>query len=82
MQKPFIRCISQKGQVVNTFRQYTYTYTRTVFIVISHDMEVMEKFEPRHDKNQQNECVPSKDSDQPGHPTSLIRVFAVRSMGG
>ena len=29
-------------------------------------------------KNQQNECAPSKDSDQPGHPPSLIRVFAVR----
>ena len=26
--------------------------------------------------NQQNECAPSKDSDQPGHPPSLIRVFA------
>ena len=23
-------------------------------------------------------CVPSEDSDQPGHPPSLIRVFAVR----
>ena len=32
-------------------------------------------------QNQQNDCVPSKDSDQPGHPPSLIRVFAVRSMG-
>ena len=30
--------------------------------------------------NQQNECTPSEDSDQPGHPPSLIRVFAVRSM--
>ena len=29
-------------------------------------------------KNQQNECAPSEDSDQPGHPPSLIRVFAVR----
>ena len=28
-------------------------------------------------QNQQNECAPSKDSDQPGHPPSLIRVFAV-----
>ena len=26
-------------------------------------------------------CVPSEDTDQPGHPPSLIRVFAVRSMG-
>ena len=29
-------------------------------------------------QNQQNECVPSEDSDQPGHPPSLIRVFTVR----
>ena len=29
-------------------------------------------------QNQQSECAPSKDSDQPGHPPSLIRVFAVR----
>ena len=25
-----------------------------------------------------NGCAPSEDSDQPGHPPSLIRVFAVR----
>ena len=29
-------------------------------------------------QNQQSDCAPSKDSDQPGHPPSLIRVFAVR----
>ena len=29
-------------------------------------------------QNQQNECAPSEDSDQPGHPPSLIRVFNVR----
>ena len=29
-------------------------------------------------QNQQMACAPSKDSDQPGHPPSLIRVFAVR----
>ena len=29
-------------------------------------------------QNQQSECAPSKDSEQPGHPPSLIRVFAVR----
>ena len=28
--------------------------------------------------NQQNGCAPSEDSDQPGHPPILIRVFAVR----
>ena len=29
-------------------------------------------------QNHQNGCAPSEDSDQPGHPASLIRVFAVR----
>ena len=28
-------------------------------------------------QNEQKECAPSKDSDQRGHPPSLIRVFAV-----
>ena len=32
-------------------------------------------------QNQQSECAPSEDSDQPGHLPSLIRVFAVRFMG-
>ena len=34
--------------------------------------------EPRHDKTNKVACAPSEDSDQPGHPPSLIRVFAVR----
>ena len=29
-------------------------------------------------QNQQCGCAPSNDSDQPGHPPSLIKVFAVR----
>ena len=29
--------------------------------------------EPRHNKTNKNECAPSEDSDQPGHPPSLIR---------
>ena len=32
-------------------------------------------------QNQQNDSAPSEDSDQPGHPPSLIRVFAVCLMG-
>ena len=28
-------------------------------------------------QNQQNDCAPSEDSDQPGHPPSLTRVFSV-----
>ena len=35
-------------------------------------------FEPPHDKTNEMACAPSEDSDQPGHPPSLIRVSAVR----
>ena len=38
-------------------------------------------FQPPHDKTNKMVCVPSEDSDQPGHPPSLIRYFAVHSMG-
>ena len=38
-------------------------------------------FEPPHDKTNKMARAPSKDSDQPRHSPSLIRVFAVRSMG-
>ena len=34
--------------------------------------------EPPHNKTNKLICAPSEDSDQPGHPPSLIRVFAVR----
>ena len=33
--------------------------------------------EPPHDKTNEMIWAPSEDSDQPGHPPSLIRVFAV-----
>ena len=35
-------------------------------------------FEPHRHKTNKMACAPSEDSDQPGHPPSLIRVFAVR----
>ena len=38
-------------------------------------------FEPPRDKTNKMAYVPSEDSDQPGLPPTLIRVFAVRSMG-
>ena len=38
-------------------------------------------FEPPRDKTSKMISGPSKDSDQPGHPPSLIRVFPVCSMG-
>ena len=35
-------------------------------------------YKPHRDKTNKMVCAPSEDSDQPGHPHSLIRVFAVR----
>ena len=32
--------------------------------------------EPHHDKTNKVACAPSEDSDHPGHPPRLIRVFA------
>ena len=37
-------------------------------------------FKPSHDKTNKMACVPSEASDQPGHPPSLISVFAVCMM--
>ena len=37
--------------------------------------------EPHRDKTNKMACAPNEDSDQSGHPPSLIRVFAVRLMG-
>ena len=34
--------------------------------------------EPAHDKTNNMTSALSEDSDQPGHPPSLIRLFAVR----
>ena len=36
---------------------------------------------PQHDKGKEVICAHSEDSDQPGHPPSLNRVFAVCSVG-
>ena len=38
-------------------------------------------FEPQHGKTNNMTCAPSEESDQPGHASSLIRVFAVCSIG-
>ena len=49
---------------------------QTVFETVS--MPPHNQNEPPHDKTNKSACAPSEDSDQPGHPLSLIRVFAVR----
>ena len=65
MQTPYIGHVSfreVKARVAATI-QASYTILR----------QLLSLFEPP-----QSDCAPSEDSDQPGHPPSLIRVFAVR----
>ena len=33
--------------------------------------------EPAHDKTNKMACAPSEDSDQPGHPPSLISLYCL-----
>ena len=47
-------------------------------IVTSSHMSMSKETSVATWQNQQSECAPSEDSGQPGHPPSLIRVFAVR----
>ena len=46
--------------------------------LLSHCWPKMKKMWASTWQNQQSECAPSEDSDHPGHPPSLLRVFAVR----
>ena len=43
------------------------------------ELQLQSKFtnEPQHNKTNKMICAPSEDSDQPGHPPSLIKIFAV-----
>ena len=47
------------------------------FLVIFTRMSFTQTYEPRHDKTNKMSVRPAK-IDQPGHPPSLIKVFAVR----
>ena len=47
--------------------------------VIPEDLEMCDSKWAATWQNQQNDCASSEDSDQPGHPPSLIRVFAGRT---
>ena len=44
---------------------------------LRHDPIGLTTYQPPHDKTNKMACAPSEDSDQPGHPPSLIKVFPV-----
>ena len=41
-------------------------------------LHATDTIEPPYDKTNKLPCAPSEDSDQPGHPPSLITVFTIR----
>ena len=45
------------------------------------DAIIFQTHEPPHDKSNKMARAPSEDSDQPGHPPNVLRVFIVRSTG-
>ena len=57
--------------------KYQIRLTRSIYISVKYGWPAVRLMSASW-QNQQCGCTPSEDSDQPGHPTSLIRVFAVR----
>ena len=66
------------GIVVFDAEKFGKTFT---FVDIIPWIFLINPFEPERDKTNKMTCAPSEDSDQPGHPPSLSRVFDVCSMG-
>ena len=65
---------------VNNHRNKMYQFMIQVSCLVSCSLTWIERllYEPHNGKTNKMARAPSEDSDQPGHPPSLIRVFAVR----
>ena len=65
-----------------SFKKYQLTATEGAFYARGKYYCCMHYlFEPADDKTNEMACTSREDSDQPGHPPSLFRVVAVRSIG-
>ena len=60
---------------------HTLKFTHTTDLPSDATSGHLQTLAQQHDKTNKLTCAPSEDSDQPGHPPSLVRVFAVRSIG-
>ena len=70
------------GFVLLWLKLHVFCYEQTQsnqvwYILILYDFLTSKGSEPPHDKSNKMACGPSEDSDQPGHPPNLIRVFSV-----
>ena len=69
--KSYVRLQSILDQTIKRSKVLINALLRTLHLALA--------FEPRHDKTNNVSVRPAKtNSDQPGHPPSLISVFAVR----
>ena len=75
-----LRIIMVKSQIKQKIVFQSFLCWRCVFSN-SCSIQIKDTFAPRHDKTNKMTSAPFEDSDQPGHPPSQIRVFAVRSVG-
>ena len=73
--------VALPGRFYKLFFSNAYAQPRNKVVLLSLEL-ILILYEPPHDKTNKMACTPSEDSDQPGYSPSLIRVFAVRSMGG
>ena len=71
-QKPPLQNNRYRDIQINNFLYLNKKLLAQAFLVSTHNM-----VGPPHDNTNKMACAPSEDSDQPGHPPSLIRVFAV-----
>ena len=57
-----------------------FPWTETTNLEFRNSVKGLRLFEPPRDKTNNMVCAPSEDSDQPGRPPSLIRVFVAVHM--
>ena len=66
----------KKMMIINENRLISHFFHRS-----GHTSWRIETNELPHDNTNKMTCEPNEDSQQPGHPPSIIRVFVVRSVG-
>ena len=71
------KCTRAIWSSLENFSPYSRVYLK-IKIFISFSLSSEKQTELHPDKTNKMAYAPSEDSDQPGHPPSLIRVFAVR----
>ena len=81
MQMNFLKCSDMQGRELSFLNIEGKFGIGQEMDMLSSKATLSKLFEPAHDKTNKMACAPSEDSDQPGYPPRLIRVFAVRSMG-